>query len=447
MAVTTTDTDDQLLARAIDGDQEALAAILERHLHPAWRIALAASVSPAAAEAAVVTGVCDALNAASRNPDPTVSLRTRIAACVHAAAAAADGDRTTPRPASPPDDPVLAAFASLPVASRTALWLTEVEGGEPAQVGPVLRVDRGVAAALATRAAATLRDRLAADAADRVDDPECARLLAKLPAHAAGKLWAEERTRLSEHLASCGSCAAALAAVVAPRPALRRLVVPVPATLPGAIAERWAEAGGRDRLIAGHRWSERTIGVAAAGVLVVGLCGAVLLGRGGGRPTVAEFASPTPIDLSSADDPGTTSTTVPLSTPNLPPPGPALSTGAGVASSGGSRSPGGGTGVAGDRPRGDEPAAPPSSTPTTAPPTTTTPTTTPTTGTTPTTQPPAGDDGSGGDNPIPSTDDSGTTIEVPGVVTATVGDPTSGDPLLEVEIAGLPPVTVPNLLP
>jgi DNA-directed RNA polymerase specialized sigma24 family protein len=191
MAGTTFDSDAELVARAGRGDREAVAVLLERHLHPAWRIAVAMSSSTRAAEEAVAAGFCDALTAAGRHPDATVSLRTRIAAAVHAAAVANE------RPGAlraVHDDPVLAAFTALPVASRAALWFTEVEGGEPEQVAPVLGVERGVASAMATRAATALRDRIAGDAAARTSNPRCPKVLAKVPAHAADRLPPEVRS-------------------------------------------------------------------------------------------------------------------------------------------------------------------------------------------------------------------------------------------------------------
>ena len=54
MAVATTTPTRSWSRRAADGDTGALAELLDLHLHPAWRVALAASADEAAAEAAVV---------------------------------------------------------------------------------------------------------------------------------------------------------------------------------------------------------------------------------------------------------------------------------------------------------------------------------------------------------------------------------------------------------
>lgn len=420
MAGTTTDSDERLVTLAGEGDLDALGALLDRHLHPAWRVALAGSPSAEAAEAAVVTGFCDALNAAGRHPESTVSLRTRLAGAVHRACVAADrADRGAHRAvAEAPEDPALAAFLALPVASRIALWLTEVEGGAPEQVAPVLGLDRSATGALADRAAVALRGRLATEAAARAIDPECRIALGKLPAHAAGKLTSAERGRIGEHLAGCGSCASWLAAIVAPRPALRRLVVPVPASLPTAVAEAWAERGGRDRSPLLRAWSERAVGAAAAAVLAVGLAGAVFGGRSDDDEEGPELASPAgSLDLSEVgadDDPPAPVT----------PAAPVVAETA-VLSSGLSAAPAGPTATDADRPRtADTPATPPAAPPTTTPPTTP-PTTTP-----PTTAPPA-------EEP-PIAVEEGPTIDL-GVVEVELDE----SPQVEVEVPGLPPVSLP----
>jgi DNA-directed RNA polymerase specialized sigma24 family protein len=438
-----TPTDDELVTRAADGDTDALAAVLDLHLHPAWRIALAAAGDPHAAEAAVVTGVCDALAAAARHPDSTASLRTRIVAAVHRAAAAAP--RATARPTT--DEPVLAAFATLPVRSRTALWLTEVEGGTPDQVAPVLGLDRSTTAALVDRASAALRDRLAADAALSAGSEDCARALGKLPAHAAGKLTAGQRVEVGAHLGTCGSCAGWLAGAVAIRPALRRLVVPVPDGLPLAIAERWADTN-RDRPSWLRGVSERAVGAAAAAVLAIGLAGAAFLGRDGDDALLPGVANPA---VGGGTPSGETARTAPLDA-IIPASTPPLATGSGTGSVAS------GTGATPAR-RSSTPAAPPATeppatTPTSAPPAATAPPAAP-----PATQPPAQEPAT----EPPAAEDGGSepsaTVGVPGVVTVAADPECTGvelagtaigcapeateEPTAEVQLPGLPPIGLP----
>ena len=432
MSGTIRDIDEHLIARASAGDRDALAALLDRHLHPAWRIALAASSTTAAAEAAVITGFCDALNAAGRHPDPTVTLRTRVAAAVHAAALAAHRAVPRPAPSATTANAVVAAFAMLPVASRTALWLTEVEGGEPAQAAPVLGVERGVAEAMARRARSALRDRIAGDAAARATDPVCAKVLVRLPAHAAERLPAEQRTHVDAHLATCTSCTATLALVTTPRPALRRIVTAVPASLPAAVAERWAEAGGRDRAPVVRRWNQRIAAAAAAAVVAVGLAGALLFG-GGGSGNAPDVAAPRSVDLSDlADDP--TPTTAALAAPVLPSGGPVLRPATPSTSDG-------------ERPRSNapspKPAPPATTTTTTAPPATTTTTAPPPSTTTTTTAPPPVAAADPDPGPVPPIVPPGEDCSVAGLPSAPapVCDPATGKP--KVEVPGLPAITLP----
>jgi hypothetical protein len=294
------DTDDALVDAACRRQSKALDELLARHLHPAWRIALVAAPDLPAAERAVVDGFCDALLSAHRHPDTTLALRERIVATTRQNAAAAGSDFGR-RDADEGTEPVLAAFLMLPEAWRTAVWLSEVEGGTPEQVGKVLGVDRSAAAALTDRASAGLRDRLAADVAEHADRPECKETLKRLPALATGKLTVTARATAQTHVAACDSCSLWLAALIAPRPALRRLVPAVPTTLGPAIAERWAQLLDRDRKAWLAPWTERAIGTAAAAILAVGLAGVALVGgrdrdAGDQREHLAipSGASPTP---------------------------------------------------------------------------------------------------------------------------------------------------------
>lgn len=272
-----TDSDEQLVTRAAEDDGEALVALVDRHLHPAWRIALAGSATVEAAEQAVVDGICDAFQAAWRHPDPLLSLRVRVAAAVHRAAVAAD--RAGARPVAG-DEPAVAAFRRLPATSRVAVWLVEVEGGSPEQAAPVLGIERDAAVALVDRARAAYRDHLTADARAAED-----------PARAA----------------------ALLAAVDAPKPALRRLVVPVPDGLAAAVAARWAEVGGRDRRPWLRGWSDRALGAAAAAVLAVGLAGFTIFGGGAGddAPTLAAPAGAVEEEARGSEAPTSTTATTP----------------------------------------------------------------------------------------------------------------------------------------
>lgn len=411
---TSTISDGDLLQRVDGGDLAALTHIVEEHLHPAWRLAVVASPDLVVAERAVVDGFCDGLAAAIRQPDPRLGIRTRLAAATRHAATTIEAGT----PAVDPD-PVIAAFRALPEAWRTALWLVEVEGGSAEQVAPVLGLNRSAAAAVADRAAAGLRERLAADVAERATDVECRRSLAKLPAHAAGKLTETERDAVGTHLAGCGSCAVWLAALVAPRPALRRLITPPPPTVALTIESRWLELLEKR----GKGWltplTERAVGAAAAAVLAVGLAGAALLGgrdRGDAGP---ELAMPAGAEPARDDTPtgGATTIVPPVDT------GTTGGSGGGTGGSGGSTTgtstTGGATGAGtsgGGTTSGDLPRSLGGTTPGTTPPTTAPPTAAPDS---PSSPPPAEE------QPAP------TTVGVPGVLEVELQDDRVGVDVLD----------------
>jgi len=443
MASTTTITDEVLLARAHRGDSDALHALLERHLHPAWRIATVAAADPGLAEQAVVDGFCDALQAAHRNPDSTMALRSRIVGTTRRTAALADaGAGTTARPTG---DPVIDAFRALPEKARSLLWLTEVEGGTSDQVAPVLGLDRAATAKLAARSGAALRKRLAADVAGRVDDLACRRALSSLPAHAAGKLTADEQERIGHHVASCGSCAAWLAALVSPRPALRRLVCPPPSGLAPAVAARWMELLERNRRGWLAPFTERALGAAAAAVLAIGIGGVLLFGNrdDDDGPELANPASVQP----EGDDPGAGASPGESALGSYTTPLPSGNAAAVPAAT--SRLTTSTTAPRFEMPRsggGTSTSTPTPSAPTTAP----TPTTTP---------PPDDPTPPPADDPTPPPDESGTQVDVGvgGVAALGVGDCTGGTVLdvelgscvpessdepidVQIELPGLPPI-------
>lgn len=418
---TTTSTDADLLQQADEGDLDALRQLVAADLHPAWRLAVVTTDGPEAAEAAAVEGFCDGLVAAVHHPDPRIALRTRLATATRHAAIT--GAPAAARRGTPDADPVVAAFQALPEAWRTALWLVEVEGGTPEQVAPVLGLNRSAAAALAERASTGLRERLATDVAERATEPACRRALAKLPAHAAGKLTDAEREAVGGHLAGCGSCALWLAALVSPRPALRRLITPPPEAVADAIEARWLlllEKRGRGWLAP---LTERAVGAAAAAVLAIGIGGALLGGRDDEPDRGRELAVPAatePDRRTTNDDPAPPTTTPPTtgSTTGSTTGGAGTTGTTGTSGSstgtGGSSDGGGGTGsdAPGGAPRGG-PAAP--STPTTP-----TPTTTPRPPSTP-----------------PAPPESATTVGVPGVVEVEVGQRTVGVEVLDTVVVGL----------
>lgn len=280
-------TDDDLLRRAGRGHDAALQALVGRHLHPAWRLALVTAPTRGAARDAAVAGVVDAFAAAlddDRRPPVAPPLRVRVVSATRGAAlsgtatVAGDGGETAAAPTPTATSSLaLDAFRALPERSRTALWLVDVEGGTPAQAAPILGVEAGPASAMVARSRDALRARLASDAAATAEGRRCARAMAKLPGLAGGDLDAADRSRLEAHAGRCTTCAEIVAVVAHPRHALRALVGPLPAGLDVAIAERWAAIIAEHRRVLLAPWSERTIGAVAAAVFMLGIAGVALV--------------------------------------------------------------------------------------------------------------------------------------------------------------------------
>jgi DNA-directed RNA polymerase specialized sigma24 family protein len=251
-------SDAHLVIKAQDGDRDAFEELFRRHAHPAWRLALVVGGHREAAEAAVAEGFTatfrqlSAKTTSVATPFRLLVVRATFdAACVEARRAPATAAST------PSDNEAITAFRRLPERWRAALWLTAVEGGTAAQVGPLLGLSEDAAASLARKADAGLRERLL---------------------HAAPQVGATLDVKES----------------------LRPLVIGLPAGLRSAAAERWS--AWRDEQHGDHRWGllamlpaggrmERVIAIAASAVVALGVLGALSL-RDSGAGRAPMFAAP-----------------------------------------------------------------------------------------------------------------------------------------------------------
>jgi hypothetical protein len=281
--------------------------LIERYLHPAWRLAVVSTDDPTLAEEATVAGFVDGLAAAEREGSDAIGIEivaaTRRAVLTKGAGAPGhhhDGDSS-----------VVAAFRGLTEKGRTAVWLSEVEGGTPEQIAPVLGLDPEAAARVCERASATMRANLAECLASQASNEDCRSVLSRMHLHAAAQLPADERREVSMHISGCKPCSVLLAMVVAPRPLLRGIVVDVPASLAPAVAARLAarEEGARRAVL--HPLTRFTLGTAAAAVLAVSVGAAALLGGGDGDDA-PELAAPAAVELDTSTPGGVRST---LTTP------------------------------------------------------------------------------------------------------------------------------------
>ena len=123
------------------------------------------------------------------------------------------GDFEDPRAAEDPAAVALdrtltvRAFRALPERWQSVLWYTEVEGMDPHEVAPILGLTANGVAALSYRAREGLRRAwLQAHVSAASTSGECQWAIERLGDFARNGLTARERTRVSDHLATCARC-------------------------------------------------------------------------------------------------------------------------------------------------------------------------------------------------------------------------------------------------
>ncbi|MDQ1515417.1 MAG: hypothetical protein QOE80_1247, partial [Actinomycetota bacterium] len=250
-AVTTDDWALVIAARA--GDRLAFGLLYLRHHAAAWRLACISSRFSPDAELAVIEGFTRIFSALPAETEPLaaggVSFRPYVLACVRQSAldrARAAGREDTgeeppgARAGLGPDGEVVlstlehhvahTALAALPERSRTALWLTDVEGLTPAEVGGILLGPPPELAALAAGARAQIHA-AQESALDRQEvRAGCRYTVDRLDSYQAGALDPAEGLDVRSHLEHCppcrmrqgelGNAPAALAAAVPSAPLL-----------------------------------------------------------------------------------------------------------------------------------------------------------------------------------------------------------------------------------
>jgi DNA-directed RNA polymerase specialized sigma24 family protein len=181
---------------------------------------------------------------------------------------------------------VSAAYRSLPERWRSVLWLTEVQGVEPAMAAAVLGVSTNGLAQLSTRSRTGLRERyLQAHMQGRVAD-ECRPVVEHLAAYVTGEMTPHNAARIDSHLDSCVECKQRIADLDHLGAMLRSTAVPIPSTLVAQAISKWKlEASAASsvtrqpmRLIPFPTTARKPLAGAALGVLGVGIIGAAIVG-------------------------------------------------------------------------------------------------------------------------------------------------------------------------
>jgi hypothetical protein len=278
--------DDQLLARAARGRRAAAEVLVDRYLHPAWRLALVSAGDEARAADAARDGVCRGVAAARR--DGSRGLGTDVLAATRLAAATDDHREAIP--VREGDPAAVAAFRGLEEPARVLLWLTEVEGGDAAQIAPIVGLTAYQAVEAIDAASSAFQDELALARPAAGVDPNFTDALAVV-----GLDDAESR-----------------------RAQLLQLVAPLPSDLAASTTERLLAdlAGGRHWLLAPA--TRRALGAVAATIVALSLAG--LAGGAGGGGLDADLAAgpalaaPAAVELATAP-PGSGGATPAVSLP------------------------------------------------------------------------------------------------------------------------------------
>ncbi|MGH9188169.1 MAG: RNA polymerase sigma factor, partial [Acidimicrobiales bacterium] len=203
--------DAHLVTHSLAGDHTAFEELFRRHAHPAWRLALAVTGTRPEAAEAVADGFARTFQRAHRDGAPPASFRAALARATRQAALAGRKPPAGETPGADDIDGLLAVFAGLPERWRSALWLTDVEGGTAAQTGMVLALSPEATSALADRARTGLRERFLDSARRSTTSADCRRALDDLDSGDA-------------HVSDCSDCQAKVVALADLRGALRPLV-------------------------------------------------------------------------------------------------------------------------------------------------------------------------------------------------------------------------------
>jgi DNA-directed RNA polymerase specialized sigma24 family protein len=231
----------------------AAARVLARHVVAGARSGGDADASADAVEDAVAETFTRILGALRRGGGPHAGFRPYLLASLRRTV----GERVRGERRRPPSeayvDPALAtnmiarAFLSLPECWQAVLWHTEIEGGRPGVVAPLLGLTPNGAAGLAYAAREGLRQAYLqlylAESARR----SCRPALDKLPAYIRGGLAGHDSARVERHLDGCRDCATIYTELANARPVLRAIVGPL--LLGGGAAGYLAEitGGGQPR--------------------------------------------------------------------------------------------------------------------------------------------------------------------------------------------------------
>lgn len=264
-------SDAELISATRTGDADAYGKLTARHAHSARR--LARMLVPTDDVEALVADAFAKIELVLRRGDgPSLALRPYLLTAVRRLAA--DHGESAPQPVAGPQDAAAArAFTSLAEPWRLALWHTDVEGEDPADIAVLLGEPVDDVAPLIARAREGMRSAWLA-MQEPATDKECAWTRRALGAYARQVSFHDDTARVEQHLEGCADCTAILRELTESGSDLRTILAPL---VLGAAAATYL-----DTTKGGNSPSSRPSGLAAARAAAVGAITAAF-GRAGSR--------------------------------------------------------------------------------------------------------------------------------------------------------------------
>ncbi|MEV4293526.1 sigma factor [Microbispora rosea] len=203
----------ELLEAVRGGDTAAFGTLYRRHSAAARSLARQVVQSEDAVEDLLAETFARVLEAVRRGGGPACAFRPYLLASVRRYAAAgvadlADGDSlyVDPELTGLERSPLARAYRSLPERWRALLWHVEIEGGRPADAGPLLGLSGRAAALLTRRARQGLREAYLRLHLENGPRAECRPILSMILRYVENGLPKQEAGAVDAHVAECIDC-------------------------------------------------------------------------------------------------------------------------------------------------------------------------------------------------------------------------------------------------
>lgn len=243
--VSPSSSDPELISATRAGDTTAYAALYERHVPAARRLARALTSDAALADDLVSETFAKLLTVLRDGQGPDLGFRPYLLRSLRNTfydrvrrdkkieytddLTAHEVGQTQPDPAVAGQDRRYAvlAYSKLPERWQMVLWHTEVEEDSPASIAPLLGMTANGVAALAYRARERLRQLYLQEHIADAPSQECGWTVDRLGARVRGTLAARDGTKVDGHLDSCAACKVLYMELAEVNSGLRGVLAPV----------------------------------------------------------------------------------------------------------------------------------------------------------------------------------------------------------------------------